>query len=218
MILISHHAHRSSSDLVEIRQSRLVTVGQLNAAFPCLSCECGRCDHFKTQGIGVKEYNAKYWLSTGTYRECFQCLSLQFCKFVSKMAPSAVEIPIAIPKAFSTPNKAVEPVEKADLKSPESPLPEVKSFDATTCSVEDLVAALRVAGGVVVRGVLNTEELVKLEKDTRPWLDKDEPWGEGGGEGRVQLYKTLILLLVLIYNRRLLPTRDSSSIWHGHQI
>lgn len=102
------------------------------------------------------------------------------------MAPSAVEIPEIIPKAFSTPAKAVGLVETPDLKSPDSPLPEVKSFDASNCSVEELVAALRIAGGVVVRGVLNAEELAKLETDTRPWLDKDEPWGEGGGEGRVQ--------------------------------
>src|ERR1700761_3148917 len=100
------------------------------------------------------------------------------------MAPSAVDIPAVIPKAFSTPTTTNGHVKNRDLKGPDSPLPEVKIFDAASCSVEELVAALRVAGGVVVRGVLNKDELADLEKDTRPWLEKDNAWGDGGGEGK----------------------------------
>ena len=99
------------------------------------------------------------------------------------MAPSAVEVPTSIPKAFSTPTKTIHSNQDGKLKSPSSPLPEVKSLDATSCTVDELVAAIRVAGGVVIRGLLSKEELESLEKDTRPWLDKDEAWGEGGGDG-----------------------------------
>ncbi|OQV00661.1 hypothetical protein CLAIMM_06128 [Cladophialophora immunda] len=95
------------------------------------------------------------------------------------MAPSAVEIPLPIPKSFSTPTSTPQPAEKAELKSPSSPLPEVKTFDASTCSVDELVSALRAAGGLVIRGLLNEQELASLEKDTRPWLDKDTAWDDG---------------------------------------
>ena len=99
------------------------------------------------------------------------------------MAPSAVEIPTIIPKAFSTQTKTIQSSQDGDLKSPSSPLPDVKSLDAKSTSVDEVVAAIRVAGGVVIRGLLNKEELASLEKDTRPWLEKDEAWGEGGGDG-----------------------------------
>ena len=99
------------------------------------------------------------------------------------MAPSTVEIPVIIPKSFSTPTASAPEIKIEDLKGPESPLPEVKKFNAGSCTVEEVVSALRVAGGVVVRGLLNADEISKLEADTRPYLDSDEAWGEGGGEG-----------------------------------
>ena len=92
------------------------------------------------------------------------------------MAPSAVEIPVPAAKPLAS---ASITTRNEDLKSPSSPLPEVKSFDAATCSVDELVSALRVAGGVVVRGLLSESELAKLEADARPWLDKDTAWGDG---------------------------------------
>ncbi|OCT52525.1 phytanoyl-CoA dioxygenase family protein [Cladophialophora carrionii] len=99
------------------------------------------------------------------------------------MAPSAVEMPVIIPKSFSTPTRTNGSTHAGDLKGPSSPVPEVKSFDGASCSVEELVAAIRVAGGVVIRGLLNADEIASLEKDTRPWLEQDNAWGEGGGEG-----------------------------------
>ncbi len=99
------------------------------------------------------------------------------------MAPSAVEVPVIIPKAFSTPTATNGPLPNPDLKGPDSPLPQVKSFEASTCTVEEVVSALRIAGGVVIRGLLNKGELANLEEDTRPWLEKDNAWGEGGGDG-----------------------------------
>jgi hypothetical protein len=100
------------------------------------------------------------------------------------MVANASEIPGTIPRAFSTPtttttSKAVT----SELKGPHSPLPNVKSFDSASCTAEEVVSALRVAGGVVVRGVLNKDELARLEADTRLWLEMDREWGEGGGEG-----------------------------------
>ena len=84
------------------------------------------------------------------------------------MAPSAVEVEKVVPVVTRAIDK--EP------KSSKSPLPIVKKFDATTVTVDELVDALTVAGGVIVRNLLTEEELDQIEADVRPWLDKDKPW------------------------------------------
>ncbi|OAL19556.1 hypothetical protein AYO22_09718 [Fonsecaea multimorphosa] len=123
------------------------------------------------------------------------------------MAPSAVEIPLPIPKAFSTPTSTSQPTQNEDLKSPSSPLPEVKTFHASTCKVDELVSALRVAGGVVLRGLLNEEELASLEKDTRPWLDKDTEWGDGRifPKTRSMLVRMMLMLNVKLLSGDFFP-------------
>lgn len=63
-----------------------------------------------------------------------------------------------------------------ELKSSKSPLPEVKEFEATNATVDELVDALKVAGGVVIRNMLTKNELDQIESDVRPWLNKDKPW------------------------------------------
>jgi len=63
-----------------------------------------------------------------------------------------------------------------DVKSPKSPLPEVKEFDAATATTGELVEALKIAGGVVVRNLLTKTEIDQIEADVRPWLEKDKPW------------------------------------------
>lgn len=81
------------------------------------------------------------------------------------MAPSAIEIdqtPILA--------KVNKPA------SPRSPLPVVQEFDAATVTVDQLVEALKLAGGVVVRNMLSQQELSEIEADVRPWLEKDIPW------------------------------------------
>jgi len=88
------------------------------------------------------------------------------------MAPSAVEVEKVISNTTKT-NK--------ELKNSESPLPEVKEFDAATATVDELVEALKVAGGVVVRNMLIKAEIDQIEADVRPWLEKDKPW-----EGRAE--------------------------------
>ena len=87
------------------------------------------------------------------------------------MAPGPLEV---------QPPIAPVPVKK-ELKSSKSPIPEVKTFDASTVTVEELVVALRVAGGVVIKNMLTKEEVEQIENDVRPWLEKDIPWQNGSG-------------------------------------
>ncbi|KAK5275666.1 hypothetical protein LTR40_012682, partial [Exophiala xenobiotica] len=91
------------------------------------------------------------------------------------MAPSAVEVPLPVAKSLAVTNGVSK---REELKSPASPLPEVKIFDAATATVDELVDALRVAGGLVVRNVMNMNELASLEKDIRPELEKDIAWAD----------------------------------------
>jgi len=79
------------------------------------------------------------------------------------------------PSAIDPPNPPMEKG-KSDLKGPWSPLPPVQTFDGATVTKDELVEALKVAGGAVIKGMLNKDELNKIEKDVRPWLDKDTPW------------------------------------------
>lgn len=44
---------------------------------------------------------------------------------------------------------------------------------------DDVVQALREVGGVIVRGVLNTDQVATIEKDMRPSLEADIPWEAG---------------------------------------
>lgn len=92
------------------------------------------------------------------------------------MAPSAVEVAVPVAKTIDGTNGLRV---NDELKSPASPLPEVKIFDAGSATVEDLVDAIRVAGGVVIRNVLNQDELAMMERDIRPELEKDTAWGDG---------------------------------------
>ena len=82
------------------------------------------------------------------------------------MAPSLIDSPAPINGIKA----------KTELKSSASPLAIVPEFDSSTASADDLVDALKVAGGVVVRGLLRQEELDQIERDVRPWLEQDTPW------------------------------------------
>jgi len=92
------------------------------------------------------------------------------------MSPSVTEV--ETPPVNGSKLAGSNGVEK-ELKSSTSPLPEVKSFDASTVTVDELVAAIRVAGGVVIKNVISVEDAAKIEKDVRPWLDKDRAWESG---------------------------------------
>jgi ectoine hydroxylase-related dioxygenase (phytanoyl-CoA dioxygenase family) len=52
----------------------------------------------------------------------------------------------------------------------------VESFDAQNVSVEELTASLIKNGGCIVRNVVSAEDLALIEKDIRPWIEKDRPW------------------------------------------
>lgn len=56
------------------------------------------------------------------------------------------------------------------------PLPKVQYFDASTASCDDIVQALILAGGCVVRGMVSEENLQRIEQDTRPYIQADKPW------------------------------------------
>jgi len=92
------------------------------------------------------------------------------------MSPSAIEVetPTMNGSKFAGSNGV-----ETELKSSTSPLPEVKSFDASTVTIDELVTAIRVAGGVVIKNVISVEETKKIENDIRPWLDKDKAWESG---------------------------------------
>ncbi|CRG87157.1 putative protein YJR154W [Talaromyces islandicus] len=62
------------------------------------------------------------------------------------------------------------------VKSSKSPLPEVKDFDSSVATVEDIVNALKVAGGVIVRNFLGLQEIDHILEDVNPYLDADRPW------------------------------------------
>ncbi|KAK8257509.1 phytanoyl-dioxygenase family protein [Phyllosticta capitalensis] len=54
-------------------------------------------------------------------------------------------------------------------------LPKVRVLP-NTASVEEVVDALKVAGGVVIKNAVAHEDLDVIEKDLRPLLEKDAPW------------------------------------------
>jgi ectoine hydroxylase-related dioxygenase (phytanoyl-CoA dioxygenase family) len=53
--------------------------------------------------------------------------------------------------------------------------PKVQSFPADA-AVEDVVAALKVAGGCIIRDYVSEEDLNEIQKDLRPHLEADVPW------------------------------------------
>lgn len=54
-------------------------------------------------------------------------------------------------------------------------LPKVQSFPPTA-SVDELVAAIKLAGGCIIKNVLTLEQVKQIETDLRPYLDQDVPW------------------------------------------
>jgi hypothetical protein len=62
------------------------------------------------------------------------------------------------------------------LKSPISPIPDVLEFRHSTATKEDVIKALKVSGGVFIRGLLSPAQVEQIERDVRPWLEKDKPW------------------------------------------
>jgi hypothetical protein len=57
------------------------------------------------------------------------------------------------------------------------PLPKVSAFDSAIVTTDEIIAALRTAGGCIIRNAVAPSQLAQIETDTRPYLDADEPWG-----------------------------------------
>lgn len=57
--------------------------------------------------------------------------------------------------------------ERKKLQVPEFP---------PTANLDEVVAALKLVGGVVIRNIVSQESLVSMEQDIRPYLEKDVPW------------------------------------------
>lgn len=68
-----------------------------------------------------------------------------------------------------------------DPYGPDSPLPEVPDIDSKSYSdedalVEDIIQGMRVAGGCIVRHLIDPEVLDKIDKDVHPLLEAAQPW------------------------------------------
>lgn len=55
-------------------------------------------------------------------------------------------------------------------------VPEVQSFDAQTVTTNEVVNALILAGGCIIRNLVSKDDLAQIEKDTRPYINADKPW------------------------------------------
>lgn len=56
------------------------------------------------------------------------------------------------------------------------PLPEVKAFNSAAVTTDEIIAALRQAGGCIIKNVVSAPHLAQIEKDTRQYLDADKAW------------------------------------------
>lgn len=64
----------------------------------------------------------------------------------------------------------------AEAEAIKATLPKVISLDANTATVDEIVEAMKIAGGLVIRNAVSHEALDQIEKDMRPKLDEDAPW------------------------------------------
>lgn len=55
-------------------------------------------------------------------------------------------------------------------------MPEVQYFDAQVVTTDQVVNALILAGGCIIRSLVSKDDLAQIEKDTRPYINADKPW------------------------------------------
>lgn len=99
------------------------------------------------------------------------------------------------------------------VKSSKLPLPEVKEFDSSSATVDDVVNALKIAGGVIVRNFLDMEDIDRILKDVNPYLDSDKPW-----DGNQSNSATLFINFSRPLDRKHLPSRDPTGLWLDGQV
>lgn len=52
-------------------------------------------------------------------------------------------------------------------------VPDIETFDAHSYNLEDVIKAMIVGGGAIIKNVLSPEDLIKAENEVRPYLDQD---------------------------------------------
>jgi hypothetical protein len=72
------------------------------------------------------------------------------------------------------PNKVDNPSQLG--KSSKSQLPSLNQIESSSANVKDVVKALKITGGVIVRDFLGMEEIGRILKDVSPYLEADQPW------------------------------------------
>lgn len=93
-------------------------------------------------------------------------------RYIQTMAPATlIDESDAQPRGCRELDDAYQPV-----KSSKSPVPEVREFDSSSATVVEVVNALKIAGGVIVRNFLGMEEIDRILKDVNPYLEADKPW------------------------------------------
>ncbi|KAJ5175039.1 uncharacterized protein N7482_000916 [Penicillium canariense] len=71
------------------------------------------------------------------------------------------------------------------VRSSKSAIPSVQEFEYSTATVNDIVNALKITGGVIVRNFLGREEIDRIMEDVNPYLDADKPWADGKATQRL---------------------------------
>ena len=103
---------------------------------------------------------------------CIRIL-FHFLPYVSIPLKLAV-LDLAIISTTST--MSIKAASQMEEKSELSPLPEVLELHYSNATKDQVVDALKVAGGVFIRGLLTPEQTRQIERDAGPWLEKDKPW------------------------------------------
>lgn len=55
-------------------------------------------------------------------------------------------------------------------------MPEVQEFEGASTTVDEVVDALKLAGGVIIRRFIGMQEIEAILNDVKPYLDADKPW------------------------------------------
>lgn len=81
-----------------------------------------------------------------------------------------------VPIAFDSMSASEVRADDLEPKSSASPLPKVQTFNAEATTTDEVVAALRKAGGCIVRGLIPLDDIRQIERDVRPFIEADKPW------------------------------------------